>query len=57
MIILSSDDEDHPSPNLFNSEMVVDNQDDLSPMETLLEPPGTEDRRLELPNSQSAPEV
>jgi hypothetical protein len=57
VVILSSDDEDHPSPNLFNSGMDIDNQDNHSPMETLPEPRGTENRGSELPNSQEESEV
>lgn len=57
VVILSSDDEDHPSPNLFNEGMDVDNQDNHSPMETLPETQGEEDGGLELPNSQEEPEV
>ena len=57
VVILSSDDEDHPSRNLFNSGMDIDNHDNPSPMETLPEPQGTEDRGSELPNSQEEPEV
>lgn len=57
MVILSSDDEDHPSPNLFNSGMDIDNHDDHSLTETLPDPQGTEDRGPELPNPQEEPEV
>jgi len=57
VVILSSDDEDHPSPNLFNSGMDIDNHDDHSLTETLPDPQGTEDRGLELPNPQEEPEV
>jgi hypothetical protein len=57
VVILTSDDEDHPSRNLFNSGMDIDNHDNHSPTETLPEPQGTEDRGSELPNSQEEPEV
>ncbi|KIM43309.1 hypothetical protein M413DRAFT_401281 [Hebeloma cylindrosporum] len=46
VIVLSSDDEDHPSQDLFNSGMDVDN----SRMETFPKSQGANDR--ELPNSQ-----
>lgn len=57
VVILSSDDEDHPSPNLFNSGMDVDNQGNHSPFETLPESQGKEDRGSELLTSQQDPEV